>query len=215
MTHSFSSQLLSVQRGNRRLLDNLGFTLNSGEILRIVGANGSGKTSLLRILAGLSQAESGDILWCDQPITDSETFQHQSCYLGHRDGNKLNLTTLENLRFHQKLLTTYDEDALIRVLNELNLLNQADQPCKQLSFGQKRRLAFARLLIAQRPLWLLDEPFTGVDVDGKALLERLCIDHLNNNGLLILTHHGELENADLKQREQQLELAQFMPEVIA
>jgi len=208
MNHSFSTQQLSVQRGDHRLLKNVDLTVSSGEMLRIVGANGSGKTSLIRILAGLSQPDSGDILWDKKAISSEELLPNIS-YLGHRDGNKLNLTVIENLRFQQHLLGVRDEQQLLEILNKLSLLERADVLSSQLSFGQKRRLAFARLLIVRRPLWLLDEPFTGVDVNGKALLEDLCQEHLSNQGMMVLTHHGDLDSESLKRFEHELDLAQF------
>lgn len=217
--NTFSIQNVTVQRGDKPLLEAVNLTAKNGNLLRIIGKNGSGKTSLLRILAGLSQAEKGRITWNDTVIDSSESFQKSLCYLGHRDGNKINLSALENLRFYQTLLNAKNihhenqkeknEQQLLEILNKLSLLEHADTATAQLSFGQKRRLGFARLLIAKRALWLLDEPFTGVDITGKALLESLCLEHINTGGILIMTHHGELDDTQLKQQATVLDLVQF------
>lgn len=203
----FSASNVAVRRGDRLLLNDVNFSLAPQQLLRIIGANGSGKTSLLRVIAGLSEPDSGKLNWQGYAIHGSESYSKNLGYIGHRDGIKVTLTAIENLRFYQRLHQTIDEDAINQVLHKLKLLDHADITAGLLSFGQRRRLAFARLLLASQSLWLLDEPFTGIDVDGRILIESICIEHLKNDGMIIMTHHGNLDDSQLHQYENQLDLA--------
>lgn len=188
---------VACARGDRQLFSDLSFQLNAGECLHIIGANGSGKTSLLRILCGISRPESGTVQWNNRNTVANPDYLSTSAYIAHKDGLKNELTAIENLRCYQQLSGVRDEEALDDSLNRLGILECADLFVQQLSFGQKRRLAFARLLLSPFKLWILDEPFTGIDVNGRAALERLCVDHLQHNGSIIITHHQSLENSAL------------------
>lgn len=202
----FNAIEIAVRRGDRLLLSGINFSLAPQQLLRIIGENGSGKTSLLRVIAGLSEADAGELQWQGYNINSSESYSQNLGYIGHRDGIKPMLTAIENLRFYQHLHQTNNEDIINQVLHKLNLLDHADITAGLLSFGQRRRLAFARLLLASQSLWLLDEPFTGIDVKGKKLIESICIEHLKNNGMIIMTHHGNLDDSQLNQYENQLDL---------
>lgn len=204
--NTLQAHQISCQRGDVLLMQNIDFSVDSGHLLRIIGANGSGKTSLLRVVAGLTEPESGTVEWNQRAITECDEYASSVGYIGHRDGLKDTLTALENLCFYQQLHTKLDPAAAERSLAELGILHCADLPAGQLSFGQRRRLAFARLLITKLSIWLLDEPFTGIDVGGREMLEALCLTHLQGNGLIAMTHHGDLENAELQRYEQQLTL---------
>lgn len=203
----FDAENISVRRGDRLLLKDINFSLSSQQLLHIVGANGSGKTSLLRVIAGLSEPDTGELKWQGQAIHESESYSKNLGYIGHHDGIKNTLTAIENLHFYQNLYCSKNEDVLNRVLHKLNLLDYADITAGLLSFGQRRRLAFARLLLASQSLWLLDEPFTGIDVDGRALIESICVEHLNSNGIIIIAHHGKLESRHLQKHGIQLKVA--------
>lgn len=219
---SFIAQQIAVSRGDRLLLTDINFSLHGQQLLRIVGENGSGKTSLLRIIAGLSEADSGTLAWVNPEQTTqqhhekhTEKYPDNIAYIGHRDGLKNTLSAIENLRFYQQLRQSTgsagcnaadDTSEIERLLHKLKLLDHADVAAGSLSFGQRRRLAFARLLLASQPLWLLDEPFTGIDIEGRALIESICEQHLQTNGMIIMTHHGNLDDSILGPYETQLNL---------
>ena len=189
---------LSCTQGENLLFQGLDLCLRAGECLHLRGPNGSGKTSLLRIVCGLMSSDSGKVLWQGRPATSDTEFATQCFYLAHKDALKSELSAIENLRFIQALEGNIDEDALDDALDKMRLLSCADLPVQALSFGQRRRLAFAKLLVIERRLWILDEPFTGIDKEGKVLIEQLCIDHLEKLGSILLTHHQKLDSTPLK-----------------
>jgi heme exporter protein A len=167
----------------------LNFTLKPGQALQVTGANGSGKTTLLRILAGLYVDYWGQVSWQDsqsgqQAIDDSTRL----AYLGHSAGVNKALTPMENLAWFALLAGyRFSQQRLLRTLAEVNLSD-----CGQLSAGQLRRLAIARLLLLAPPLWILDEPFTALDQQGVSWLEQVLAQHVNQGGLLIVTSHHPL-----------------------
>ncbi len=181
---------LSCIRDDHALFAHLSLTLSAGELLQVEGANGAGKTSLLRILAGLSQPERGQVCWQGQPIGRCrDRYQSSLLYLGHKPGIKAGLTPLENLAF----LHQVPEAALWQALACVGLAGYEDLPAGQLSAGQQRRVALARLWLSRASLWILDEPFTALDQAGStALLARLCA-HAEGGGLLLLTSHQPLD----------------------
>ncbi|WP_170132158.1 cytochrome c biogenesis heme-transporting ATPase CcmA [Arenicella xantha] len=197
---------LRCVRGERELFSDLTFSVNAGMCLHVLGANGSGKSSLLRILCGLRRADEGEVYWQDQPIVGNTEFLATSGFIGHTDGLKSELTAIENLRWYQHLANQKGEDELDDCLEKLGILRCADLVTGQLSFGQRRRLAFARLLLAPQKLWILDEPFTGIDVNGRKTIESLCVAHLQAGGSIIMTHHQSLEGGALSAYRTELNL---------
>ncbi len=184
---------LTCVREERILFKDLSFTVNSGEIVQVEGPNGVGKTSLFRLLVGLSTAYAGEIFWQGQVISsDRESFYQQLLYLGHKTGIKPELTALENLQFFQQMHTTHSEVNLWDVLAKVGLAGYEDITTSQLSAGQQRRVALARLWLNDCPLWILDEPFTAIDKSGVAVLEELFIKHAQNGGIVLLTTHQDL-----------------------
>jgi heme exporter protein A len=185
---------LSCERDERVLFSHLNFEVHPGEILQLEGPNGVGKTSLMRLLAGLLPHAEGEVLWQGKPIQDQqEEFLQSMLFIGHLAGIKADLTPLENLSWYAALEGLQDEVLLEQALRQVGLQGYEDHPCQHLSAGQKRRVALARLLFTQRPLWLLDEPFTALDKDGVIAMESLLVSHANQGGAVILTSHHALE----------------------
>ena len=176
-------------RGGREVLSGLDFEVSSGAALAVTGANGSGKTSLLRIMAGLLVLAGGSI---DLDGGEPElTLPDQAHYLGHRDALKPALTVLENLAFWRDFLGGEAFDPLAS-LGLVALDHAADLPAAYLSAGQRRRLSIARLLAVRRPIWLLDEPTSALDAQAQSLLIDLMSSHLQDGGLIIAATHDAL-----------------------
>lgn len=187
------SQLECV-RGDRLLFSGLDFELSNGELLHVQGANGSGKTSLLRILCGLSPPEAGEIYWQGHPLRRQRpTFLRQIIYLGHHPGIKGDLTPMENLRWVARLHNVRSNVDPARILAQAGLKHHLDIPTRALSAGQRQRIALARLLLQEAMLWILDEPFTSLDRVGIDWMHQLLDDHLNHGGLVVLTSHQPLQ----------------------
>lgn len=190
---------LCCERDDRCLFSGLSFSADAGEILQITGPNGAGKTTLLRILTGLYRDYEGDVYYQGQTIgSSSGSYQANLAALLHAPAIKPNLSALENLRFSLSLTVGSNEAALFDTLARLNLQGFEHSPARSLSAGQQRRIALARLLLSAADIWILDEPFTAIDVDGVALLESLIADHARAGGLVILTSHHQLQIDDIR-----------------
>lgn len=185
---------LACVKGDRPLFRGLSLRVAPGRMLRVAGPNGYGKTSLLRILCGLSHPESGEIRWNDVSIReDRESYHRDLLYLGHAAALNDLLTPLENLRFTCSAGGDHvDEDACIDALVRIGLAQQLDLPARVLSQGQRRRVGLARLFIeSERKLWILDEPFTALDVAAVADLATTLSDHCAAGGMVVLTTHQD------------------------
>ncbi len=187
---SFEVRNLSCIRDDRILFEGLDFTLNNNQVLLLEGKNGSGKTSLLRIICGFREQDAGDILWCNTPIKDSDFFAERA-YVGHLDGVKKELTVVENLKM-SLALSVAGNYSIEQALDKVHLAGYDDSIVQSLSAGQKRRLSLARLLITRNSLWVLDEPFTSIDKEGIKLIESLMHEHICAGGMIILTSHHDL-----------------------
>jgi len=185
---------LACERGERLLFRHLSFTLDAGQMLLVQGGNGQGKTSLLRLLAGLGRPDAGQVCWRGEPIARGrDSYHREMAYLGHANGIKDELDPAENLRFDNGLHDRpFDIDRAIATLERLGLARCLGLPCRALSFGQRRRVALAALLLAEARLWILDEPLTGLDVHAVALVEGLIREHLQAGGLAVATTHQVL-----------------------
>ncbi|AET16204.1 TPA: cytochrome c biogenesis heme-transporting ATPase CcmA [Pasteurella multocida] len=195
-TYQLKTEKLACQRGDKILFTALNLTVNSGDFIQIEGHNGIGKTSLLRILVGLAQQLEGNIFWNSELIQKQrEEYQYNLLYLGHHSGIKPELTAWENLKFYQHISASEQgEEILWQVLETVGLLGREDIPAAQLSAGQQRRIALARLWLSKAPLWILDEPFTAIDKKGVQVLTALFEQHVQKGGMVIFTSHQDVQS---------------------
>jgi heme exporter protein A len=180
------AQALACRRGGRSVFKGLSFELHAGQVLELRGANGSGKTSVLRLLAGLMPASAGSAAW-----SGAGELQHDSAYLGHSNGLSPELSAWENLRFSQQL-GSGETVALGTALQAWGLDAVATRPVRRLSQGQQRRVALARVGLTRRRLWLLDEPCAGLDEAGERLFDTRLAEHLRGGGLAVVATHQPL-----------------------
>jgi len=189
----FKAQNIECVKGYDSLFKEVSLALSPGEIVQIQGTNGCGKTSLLRILTGLSQAEAGDIYWNDIDIEDDPaTFRENLIYIGHLNGLKGELTASENLEHARLNLSQSTEINTEDALEKVGLAGYEHIVAHQLSAGQKRRVTLARLHLTTAPLWILDEPITAIDVEGVKAFEQTIEAHAKKGGMVILTTHQAL-----------------------
>jgi heme exporter protein A len=187
-SHSFQTRGLAGARGERWLFDGLDLALGPGEVLVVTGPNGTGKTTLLRILAGLLSAAEGAVCW-DPPPAEGRVALH---YLGHQNSVKGALTVAQNLAFWQRLAGANDGVAAAAAQAMFGLEDLVDLPARVLSAGQQRRLALSRLVAIPAPLWLLDEPTTALDAGSVAAFARAVAAHREKGGMAILATHQDL-----------------------
>jgi heme exporter protein A len=182
---------LACVRGDRQLFEGVSFSLAAGEWLQLEGENGAGKTSLLRIIAGLLHPEAGEVRWNGQATTKvDDEFHAALLFLGHAAAIKEELTALENLRIGAALSgQTLAEAAALDALRRMGLKGREDLPARFLSQGQKRRVALARLVTSRATLWVLDEPFVALDVRAVDLICELIAGHVRGGGMALFTSH--------------------------
>lgn len=179
---------LGFSRNEEPIFGPLDFRLAPGEALLVLGGNGSGKTTLLRVLAGLLAATTGEVELMGRSV-DRSHLARGSAYLGHLHGHKADLGAMENLAFSQAIQGGRGRD-ILAALADVGLAGYEDTPARRLSAGQNKRLALARLRLQSAPLWLLDEPYANLDLDGIALVNRLIQGHVAEGGSVLLTTHG-------------------------
>tara|TARA_R110000822_G_scaffold16670_5_gene56495 strand:- start:598 stop:1233 length:636 start_codon:yes stop_codon:yes gene_type:complete len=190
-------QQLACERDQRELFDGVSLRLEPGEVLQVAGPNGSGKTSLLRILAGLLPPAAGDIGYGDQSIfklAGRERWRRDRLFIGHAPAVKGALSAKENLAWLCALSQPASAEAIWQALDKVGLRGFEDVLCQHLSAGQQRRVALARLYLEAHPVWILDEPFTAIDRSGVAALEAHLLAHAANGGTVILTTHHSLDH---------------------
>jgi len=188
---------LNCQRGYNQLFSDLSFEVHSGDVLRITGTNGSGKTSLLKILAGLNAPEEGDIK-LDNHSVKSDKYQSEVFYLGHLSALSAELTSIENLEFLTGLNKSIDQHLLVEAQEKIGLKGYEDEHCAKLSAGQKRRVILAGLFVSNAKIWLLDEPFTALDPHGVKIVEERISKHCAQGGLCLFTTHQDSALPDQK-----------------
>ena len=180
---------LTCVRGTRPLFSDVAFTLRPGSWAHVRGANGAGKTSLLRLLAGLAQPEAGEVRWNGEKI-GSEAFRRELMYLGHRAAVKEDLTALENVMFAAEMDgVDISEEQAMDALARFGLAGREDLPVRFLSAGQKRRVLLARTVTRPALLWILDEPFTALDVKAVDFVSNLVAEHVKGGGMAVITSH--------------------------
>ena len=194
--HRFEGRGLGCQRGGRLVFDRLDFTLASGGVLILKGPNGSGKSSLLRTMATLVRPARGALLWDGAPVMDDpQAHAGNLHYVGHADAAKPAMTAEELLTFWSGMRGGSGV-SVAAALEHFGIGHRADFPARYLSSGQKRRLALARLLVSEAPLWILDEPTVGLDVDGVSALEAAIATHRTRGGMIVAATHIRFEAGD-------------------
>ena len=194
MAHDFRAENLSLNRGSRRLFADLSFSVSGGEVLILRGANGIGKTSLLRVLVGLTAPDTGSMFWNRQHLKPLDSVARSlMLYVAHANAIKDDLTAFENLQEALRLdglpsaaITT---EALLPILDEFGLLKSRHLPARKLSQGQKRRIGLARLAFARKIFWLLDEPTNALDSEGVSLFTGIVNRHLARGGIACIASH--------------------------
>ncbi|SIQ68396.1 heme exporter protein A [Rhizobium sp. RU35A] len=191
-----NAENLSAHRGEDLIFSNISFNLTAGEALLLTGRNGSGKSTLLKVVAGLMRPASGRVFWQAEPAETGLPVREVCHYLGHRNAMKPELSVAENLGFWRAFLCDRPGGAGLSIgeaAAAVELEAILHLPFGYLSAGQQRRMAFAKLLVAHRPVWLLDEPTAALDVAAEALFARLIRDHLGRGGLVVAATHQPLD----------------------
>ena len=185
-----------VWRGDRHVLKGVSLEVRPGELMHVSGPNGTGKTTLLRVITGLLRPEQGSVAWRGKSIKTAPTdYQRELAYASHEPALKSDLTALENLRFMVGLRRRVTARELQASLERTGVAGCADLPTRVLSAGQRRRVAMARILAVHAVLWLLDEPYTNLDAAGCALLSALLVEHTEQGGLALVVAHHDLNVA--------------------
>jgi heme exporter protein A len=199
------AEQLHLWRGDLHVLRGLSFALDAGRCLQVTGPNGAGKTSLLRALCGLLPLEGGTVRWRGVDCrADALSFQRELAYLGHHNALKGDLTAHENLEFAVGMRRALSSGVIEQHLRRISFPVQADHRlARQMSAGQQRRVALARVLLQQCPLWILDEPTSNLDVSGQQLFGELLRAHLDGGGVAVVATHQplSLQHAQLQQLE--------------
>jgi heme exporter protein A len=181
------AEQVGIWRGDRCLFESLSFELNAGQVALLVGPNGAGKTSLLRLLAGLASASAGRVSWLGASVDALPPESRGSiAYRGHLDGLKKDLTVAENLRFHAAISGTAAD---LSLLSEVKLEGQTHVRARYLSAGQRRRASLVSLRVSEARLWILDEPMTNLDAEGRATVIRWIDQHLASGGAAVVATH--------------------------
>ena len=201
------AQNLTVRRGSEVLFKALDFDLRAGQLVWLRGANGSGKTSLLRVIAGLSRPDGGQLSWAGQALQQSEDYRAKLVYMGHANALKDDLTAMEALRFlttvHGRSCSNARMEAALR---RMGVFHRRKLAVRMLSQGQRRRVALARLALEEQPgFWVLDEPFDALDDAGLALVQQLLVENVQRGGTVLFTSHIRVQADGLELHELSLQ----------
>ena len=207
MTLKLKAENLGLWRGERCLCRGVSFALEGGALLQLVGPNGSGKTSLMRAVAGIGRLDEGSLRWGEEPVRQPSAYQGQLAYIGHHNGLKHHLNSIENYDFYQSIAMYSSEIKANEALGSFGLAQVLDRPVALLSMGQKRRAALARLLAVKAQLWLLDEPLSSLDSAGVSFVTALLRRHLEQGGSAVITTHQNLDLGSLPVQKLELGIA--------
>ena len=185
---------MHLWRGDRHVLRGVSFEGEAGKCVLLTGRNGAGKTSLIRVIAGLLEPEEGKVAWRGKSTREfRHEFHAELAYLGHEPPLKGDLTGFENLHFSTGIRRSVSSEEIGAALERTQARAFADRPVRTLSAGQRRRVALAGVLLTQAPLWLLDEPTTNLDVDGQSLVRDLIAEQLDRQGLVVAAVHHSID----------------------
>jgi heme exporter protein A len=191
---SLTVDKVHVWRGDRHVLQGVSLEVLPGELLHVSGPNGTGKTTLLRVISGLLHPEQGAVSWCGRSIAqDRTTYQDALAYAAHEPALKGDFTALENLRFAVGMKRRATREELHAALDHTGVAACADLPARVLSAGQRRRVSLARVLAMQASVWLLDEPYANLDAAGEGLVSGLLQAHVEAGGIALVVAHRDLK----------------------
>ena len=194
--HILNLKGISVEKNDVCILEDINLEIKQGDFLNIYGSNGAGKTTLLKLLSGLTEPTAGEIKF------NNDDFMDKVFILGHKNGIKLNLTVLENLQF---ISNDQDIKKIKSVIEKYELTSKMNVLTKYLSHGQQKRVALMKAMINDYDVWLLDEPYSGLDQAGEEILDNILLDHIKNSGVAVITNHKEIKKEKINIKNYKIE----------
>ena len=194
--HILNLKGISVEKNDVCILEDINLEIKQGDFLNIYGSNGAGKTTLLKLLSGLTEPTAGEIKF------NNDDFMDKVFILGHKNGIKLNLTVLENLQF---ISNDQDIKKIKSVIEKYELTSKMNTLAKYLSHGQQKRVALMKAMINDYDIWLLDEPYSGLDQAGEEILDKILINHIKNSGAVVITNHKEIKKEKINIKNYKIE----------
>ncbi len=194
--HILNLKGISVEKNDVCILEDINLEIKQGDFLNIYGSNGAGKTTLLKLLSGLTEPTAGEIKF------NNDDFMDKVFILGHKNGIKLNLTVLENLQF---ISNNQDIKKIKSVIEKYELTSKMNTLAKYLSHGQQKRVALMKAMINDYDVWLLDEPYSGLDQAGEEILDNILLDHIENSGVVVITNHKEIKKEKVNIKNYKIE----------
>ena len=194
--HILNLKGISVEKNDVCILEDINLEIKQGDFLNIYGSNGAGKTTLLKLLSGLTEPTAGEIKF------NNDDFMDKVFILGHKNGIKLNLTVLENLQF---ISNDQDIKKIKSVIEKYELTSKMNTLAKYLSHGQQKRVALMKAMINDYDVWLLDEPYSGLDQAGEEILDKILVDHIRNSGAVVITNHKEIKKEKVNIKNYKIE----------
>ncbi len=194
--HILNLKGISVEKNDVCILEDINLEIKQGDFLNIYGSNGAGKTTLLKLLSGLTEPSAGEIKF------NNDDFMDKVFILGHKNGIKLNLTVLENLQF---ISNNQDIKKIKSVIEKYELTSKMNTLAKYLSHGQQKRVALMKAMINDYDVWLLDEPYSGLDQAGEEILDKILVDHIKNSGVAVITNHKEIKKEKINIKNYKIE----------
>jgi heme exporter protein A len=194
--HILNLKGISVEKNDVCILEDINLEIKQGDFLNIYGSNGAGKTTLLKLLSGLTEPTAGEIKF------NNDDFMDKVFILGHKNGIKLNLTVLENLQF---ISNDQDIKKIKSIIEKYELTSKMNILTKYLSHGQQKRVALMKAMINDYDVWLLDEPYSGLDQAGEEILDKILVDHIKNSGVAVITNHKEIKKEKINIKNYKIE----------